>query len=210
MQRIHGETAQVEVDGPGPSAPFDPYRPLLWPNEANLAGLDSLDWKQLTPWQRALLSLDGTVTTFLEASSLESIDIVRLQQEVQVAQSDHDWLQIPKETDLITRQVLLRGHDSATVYAYAVSVLVPGRLSSEFQQGLQEDGLGRLMERDKIEFRREVLWWGYEHIDGLPMVIKQSTGPDFLSRTYRIISSGQPLMLINEKFPLNGSTPLHG
>ncbi|HEC83971.1 MAG TPA: DUF98 domain-containing protein [Thioploca sp.] len=29
------------------------------------------------------------------------------------------------------------------------------------------------------------------------------TGKDFLSRTYRIIVGGKPIMLINERFPLH-------
>ncbi len=45
--------------------------------------LDELDLRTLTPFQRALLVLDGTVTKFIEAYTMEPLDIIRLAQ-------DHD------------------------------------------------------------------------------------------------------------------------
>jgi chorismate-pyruvate lyase len=106
---------------------------------------------------------------------------------------------------VIARQVLLRGRYSATVYAYAVSLLAPERLPKTILRDLAGEpaGIGRVLLNSQIENRREILWYGQEQIAHLPETIERYTGNDFISRTYRIIAEGQPVMLINEKFPLN-------
>ena len=63
-------------------------------------------------------------------------------------------------------------------------------------------GLGRILLNSQLENRREVLWYGREQMADLPEAISVLTGHDFLSRTYRIIVGGQPMMLISEKFPM--------
>ncbi len=122
-----------------------------------------------------------------------------LKQETQKLLIDHPWLEVSKEYSVIAREVLLCGHKSAKVYVYASSLLLPERLPQEVKKRLQVEtsGLGRIL----FEERREILWYGYEHITQLAANIEQLTGKDFISRTYRIIVGGKPIMLINEKFP---------
>lgn len=117
--------------------------------------------------------------------------------------TDHPWLAAPVGTTVIARQVLLSGKYSATIYAYAVSLLLADRLPKEVLQGLDVEpaGLGRIILNSQLENRREVLWYGREQIADLPEAIEVYTGNDFISRTYRIIVGNQPVMLINEKFP---------
>ena len=69
-------------------------------------------------------------------------------------------------------------------------------------------GIGRVLLNSQIENRREILWYGREQIANLPEAIKRCTGSDFISRTYRIIADGQPVMLINEKFPVEANHAL--
>ena len=128
-----------------------------------------------------------------------------LKQETQKLLTDHPWLEVPKETNVIAREVLLRGQQSTKVYAYANSLLVPSLLPQEVRSMLQVEkgGLGRILLNSLIEERREVLWYGHEHIADLAANIEQLTGKDFLSRTYRIIVGGNPIMFINERFPLH-------
>jgi chorismate-pyruvate lyase len=52
-----------------------------------------------------------------------------------------------------------------------------------------------------METYREVLWYGKEQVEELPLPVHNLTQGEFISRTYRIIAGGQPIMLINEKFP---------
>lgn len=43
---------------------------------------------------------------------------------------------------------------------------------------------------------------GFDPFANLPADIARYTSHEFISRTYRIMADGQPLMLINEKFPV--------
>lgn len=162
----------------------------------------------MTPFQRVLMVIDGTVTRFIEAYTLEPIEVVRLQQQTQLLYSPHAWLKTPANTEVIGRQVLLRGRQSSTVYAYAVSKLVPSRLPTELLNDLEvaPGGLGQVLLNNQIENRREILWCGREKIADLPEAIRRLTGAEFISRTYRIVAGGQPVMLIEEKFPAAGES----
>jgi chorismate-pyruvate lyase len=205
MDFINADTSFPEIGLPGENGAFDPFRDLFLTQDAKPAHLDGVDSPTLSPFQRALLAIDGTVTKFIEAYTLEPIEIVRLKQETQALLADHTWLEVPKETEVIGRQVLLRGRYSSTVYAYAVSLLVPDRLPTGLLHHLKIEpaGLGRVLLNSQIENRREILWYGRESIDNLPEDIQCLTGNDFISRTYRIIAGGKPVMLINERFPTN-------
>lgn len=180
---------------------FDPFADLL---AAQAAQLELVNLRTLTPFQRALLSIDGTVTKLIEAYMLEPVESMVLGQQTQRLPTDHPWLELAAHSEVVTRQVLLRGRYSATVYAYAVSLLAPARLPPHLLHDLAKEpaGLGRVLLNSQIENRREILWYGRETLADLPAAIARETGNDFISRTYRIIAAGQPLMLINEKFPV--------
>ena len=62
-----------------------------------------------------------------------------------------------------------------------------------------------------METSRDVLWYGRQRFDDLPESIAKENGTEFLSRTYRIIAGGSPVMLINENFPLysGDQSPAH-
>jgi len=185
---------------------FDPLSDLL-PEQTTRRPdyLKPLDLTQLTPFQRALLAIDGTVTKFIEAYTLEAIEIIRLKQETKPIKTNYKWLDLLPNTPVIERQVLLRGQRTANIYVYAISVLIQERLTDDIKQGVQSDsgGLGRILLSSQIENRRELLWYGQESIVDLPNEIRSSTGSDFISRTYRIVAGGKPIMLINERFPLH-------
>lgn len=182
---------------------FDPFADLMLVQGAKPPRWQTIDLRTLSPFQRALLSIDGTVTKFIEAYSLEPVEITRLEQQEQKLSTEHHWLNAPQGTDVIARQVLLRGKYSTTIYAYAVSLLIPNRLPSSIIQelDLEPAGIGKVLLNSQLENRREVLWYGREQLDDIPESIEIYTGSSFISRTYRIIFDEQPIMLINEKFP---------
>lgn len=182
---------------------FDPFADLLSAQASRPLALQLVNLRTLTPFQRALVSIDGTVTKFIEAYTLEPVEILLLCQQTQSLPTDHPWLELAGQSEVAARQVLLRGRYSATVYAYAVSLLVPARLPTHLLDDLEKEpaGLGRVLLNSQIENRRELLWYGRETIADLPAEIAHYTGNEFISRTYRIIAGGQALMLINEKFP---------
>jgi chorismate-pyruvate lyase len=184
---------------------FNPFQELLQNRDVRSLSLDTVNLREFSPFQRTLLALDGTVTKYLEAYTLEPIEVVRLRQETQRLKDPHHWLEIPPDTETVAREVLLRGAYSGIVYAYAVSLLVPERLPGDWFQLLDSErgGIGRALLSNQVESRRKLLWYGREQLPELPEDIRALTGAEFLSRSYCIILGGKPVMLINEKFPID-------
>ena len=171
--------------------------------------LEEMNLSQLTPFQRALLVIDGTVTQFIEAYTFSPVEVVLLHQEAQTLSTDHAWLDAKKETEVVVRQVVLQTDQKdvqqPTVHAYATSIVVLDRIPQIIREGLtlKGRGLGQLLQRSGLESRRDLLWWGLKRSKDLPEALAHLEGKPFLSRTYRIVTDGQPIMLINEQFPLN-------
>ena len=170
--------------------------------------LKKINLARLTPFQRGLLVTDGTVIRFIEAYTLAPIEVVLLQQARQTLHTEHTWLELPAEEEIISRQVVLqtdsRDEPSPIIHAYADSLIVPQRLPQSILDGLESDkqGLGGLLRRSGLETWRELLWCGIETLTNLPPAVKHLEGETFISRAYRVFSDEAPLMLINEKFPL--------
>lgn len=171
--------------------------------------LEEINLSQLTSFQRALLVIDGTVTQFIEAYTFSPIEVVLLHQETQTLSTDHVWLDAEKGTEVVFRQVVLqteRNEDQQpTVHAYATSIIVLDRIPQIIREGLtvKGQGLGRLLQHSGLESRRDLLWWGLKRPKDLPEALAHLEGKPFLSRTYRVVADGQPIMLINEQSPLD-------
>jgi chorismate-pyruvate lyase len=175
--------------------------------------LTALNLRTLSPFHRALLATDGTVTKFIEAYRMEPIDIRLLAQERIELSADHRWLEAARQTEVVVREVALQGRQTRQIYAYAVSLVVPARLSEAARRALEVDGegLGRILLKDKTETYREILWCGKETLTTVPDKLSHLRSREFISRTYRILAERRPIMLINEKFPVHGddALPLH-
>ena len=65
-----------------------------------------MNLSQVTPFQRSLLVIDGTVTQFIEAYTFSPVEVVLLHQETQTLPTDHVWLDADKGTEIIDRQVV--------------------------------------------------------------------------------------------------------
>ncbi len=174
--------------------------------------MSPVNLRTLSPFQRALLVIDGTVTKFIEAYTMEPVEVVRLSQEEMALAEEHRWLEAPRDTAVVARQVMLRGKYSHTFYAYAVSLIIADRIRATMRERLDLEGesLGRILLSQKTESRREVLWYGRERVDELPEAVRRECEGDFISRTYRVIAAGQPMMMITERFPVAGERlPAH-
>ena len=125
----NGNGSESHLTNGHANSSFDPFADLLSAQADRPRTLQPVNLRALTPFQRALLSIDGTVTKFIEAYVLEPVESVLLVQQTQLLQDEHHWLALPAQSEIIARQVLLRGRYSATIYAYAVSLLAPQRLS---------------------------------------------------------------------------------
>ena len=184
---------------------FDPLRELFVAQSYKPEHLSEINLRTLTPYQRALLMIDGTVTKFVEAYTMKPVEIIRLSQVKHLLMEDHAWLEAPRNTSVITRKVLLRNQYDTDPLAYAVSLILPQRLSGDIREKLevQGQGIGRLLLENRMQTYRELLWYGKEHVTRLPEDLHYLRGREFLSRTYRILANGQPLMVITEKFVLD-------
>ncbi len=182
---------------------FDPTHDLFIAEFAKPNDLQPVNLRALSPFQRALLVIDGTVTKFIEAFTMEPVDVIRIGQTIQPLEEDHEWLELPAGSDVLLRQVILQARYSYRLHAYAVSLIAIERLADDLLPALDVDGggVGKILLGSQAETRREVLWYGKEHVSDLPEAVRRASGHDFLVRTYRIISGGKPIMLINERFP---------
>ena len=174
--------------------------------------LDAIRPSRLTPFQRALLVTDGTVTHLIEAYTLSPVEVVPLRETEQALGIEHAWLELPIGDPVVTREVVLQTPTTDTqlpkIHAYAISHIIYERLPSSVVDGLKSGtkGLGALLQRTIWETRRDLLWWGVERAASLPDAIGHLESKPFLSRTYRVVAKKDPLMLITEKFPLDESS----
>jgi chorismate-pyruvate lyase len=184
-------------------AGFDPARVFV-AQSARPPALGPIDVAALSPLQRGLLVIDGTVTTFLEATLLEPVEVVRLDQQESRAITADEWLGIGADAPVIRRRVMLRGRDSQRLLAWADSRIATERAGGTLRAGLEQaaGGLGRILLDSALETRRECLWFGREGRAEAPAAVAAAWPGEFLSRTYRVIAGGRPLMVITERFPL--------
>lgn len=191
---------------------FSPLRDLARQPSRKPRELATVNLRALTPFQRALLVIDGTVTKFIEAYKLEPVEIHCLRQQREALAEPDEWLEAAAGTEVILRQVLIRGEFSRELYVYAVSRVAIGRLPSSIASALEKEGagLGRLLNETSLETRREILWFGKGALDDPPRPVAQAADGEFLSRTYRIVIAGKPVALLQENFPAGTSSlPSH-
>ena len=199
---------QVSLERQMSAAPFDPVAGLFMAQGREPANLAAVLPGELSPLQRALLAIDGTVTTFLSAWALEPIEVQSLVQRASVLPvaalpSAGTWLEAPAGAPVLERAVMLVGGHSRKLYAWAESQICIERLPAALRTGLLSGGLsiGQLLLLPGFESRREGLWYGRERPMALPPPVSALTDADFLPRAYRVSAASQPLMLITERFP---------
>jgi len=161
----------------------------------------------LSPIQKFLLGTDGSVTQLLEAETGHPVAVRTLIQEVVPADAAvADRLGIRAGESVNHRVVELKNADTGDVLMYAVSDTPLSRLSPEFKEDLMKADIpiGKIISRHRIEARREILSAGVkpaDEEDGKLFSICRSE--PLLSRQYRIIHKGEPLIFITEQFPYN-------
>lgn len=187
---------------PSPAA-FDPLAAFFAAQASRPVWLEGVVPNQLSPLQRGLLVVDGTVTTFLEAWALEPIRVTRLWQKASRLDGADPWLKAAAGDGVVDRAVLLTGARSRRCFAFAESRILVERLPETMRRDLEVDtaGLGQILLRSPLDSRRDGLWYGRERGRPVPSQVAALAGSDFLVRTYRVSAGGQPLMLITERFP---------
>ena len=156
-----------------------------------------------TPIQRVLLVTDGTVTEILEAYTGESMRLIKLYEDIVTLDADLPGLDFVAGQQALRRKILLQGKMSLTNFLFADSYVALDRLDDWMRHGLLESHkpIGFLMQERRLETFREIVGCGRELADGLAPYFGVSDGDGMIWRTYRVLSGGQPIMFITEKFP---------
>lgn len=160
------------------------------------AHLSDLDLATLPPALRIVLLHDGTLTTALEAYRFAPVAVeVRSQENIRLDAENARSLRAEIGTEAILRRVDIRDMTTSAILVRAESILLIERLPDTFLQTLADSqkGLGEALSRSQLECRRELLWYG-----------RAAGGGDAIARGYRMISHGQPVLLIEERFRYPG------
>jgi chorismate-pyruvate lyase len=182
---------------------FDPIRGFHPKGARPEPSPDGLDFEKVSPFLRALLTTDGTVTKFLEAYLWEPIQIKLIFQGDTVIGRDVPALELTEGTSVLKRHVLLCGLVSGRVYAFAESLIRLDRLWEQLREELLQGrlGMGEILRDRRMETYREIITYGREGVGELSSVMKMAPHETLLYRSYRIFNKQLPTILITEKFP---------
>jgi chorismate-pyruvate lyase len=171
------------------------------------SGIDPDGLKEL---HRIILTTDGTVTDILEAYFRERMNIDAIQQQTVAARAltaaQQALLQIPADdSEVIEREILLRGEISESCHVYAKSLIAVARLPAPVREGLlaKTKPIGHLLLEHRIATFKEIVDCHREPAGPLAKLFAIGERAPMLSRTY-VLSVGEPIMVITEKFPEYG------
>ncbi|WP_349648714.1 chorismate pyruvate-lyase family protein [Candidatus Parabeggiatoa sp. HSG14] len=164
-----------------------------------------IDPSMLSPFQKILLIADGTLTNILEVFLNEPIGVIKLSEEIISVTEDILPLEIKVGTEVMKRQILLQGKISQQNWLYANSMIVLKRVEEKFRKKLIESHIpiGKLWVKHKTETFKEIVNYAKEPAGYLSDYFEIKEADKLLSRTYRVFSNRQPVMMITEKFPDN-------
>ncbi|MCP2728420.1 chorismate--pyruvate lyase family protein [Limnofasciculus baicalensis] len=176
---------------------------LMRPDLDDSLARNHIEASKLSPFQRILLTTDGTVTEILEAYLFEPMRIVKLSEEIAATKQDIPYLNLKVGNEVIDRKILLQGKISRKNFIYAESIIVPDRLEPKFRDQLLNSKIpiGKLWLEHRSETFKEIVDSSQEPAEKLSDYFQISKEDKMLSRTYRVFSNRQPIMMITEKFP---------
>lgn len=162
-----------------------------------------VDPSKLTSFQRILLTTDGMVTEMLEAYFWERMTVIKLFQDDYALEHALPALGCEFGDRVLDRRIFLRGRMSHINRLYAESVIALDRLPAEIRDGLMngQKPIGLLILENRLETFREILGCSKEPAQGLAEHFRIGPEDFLISRVYRVIAEGQPIMQITEKFP---------
>lgn len=164
--------------------------------------------------QRILLTTDGTVGRILEQYTGESIEVVKLEQSFEPAQTGQVELGLsdpevgfPGPEQVLVRRVILRGRRSGRNLIYAESMFRTDKLPTGVLERLLSTtvSIGQLLYEQRLETFREILTSGQEPAGPSCEYFGLEPSDMLLFRTYRIFLSSHPVVMITERFPVQGA-----
>lgn len=162
-----------------------------------------LNLSELSTLQRMILITDGTLTDILEVCLLEKISIIKLAEKMINIDRDMPVLNLKIGNKVIKRQIFLQGKVSQKNLIYAESIIVPERLDERFKEQLlnSEKTIGKLWLEYRVETFKEIIDLSQEVAGDLAKDFQINQEEKLFSRSYRVFSQNQPIMMITEKFP---------
>jgi chorismate-pyruvate lyase len=162
-------------------------------------------WDAWSPFQRTLVSTDGTVTRTLEAFTGEAIKCVKLDQafgRVDAEPADAEALEAGPGNTAIRRAVLLRGRRSLCNYVHACSTVLVERVPVTMVYAMiyTSKPVGVLLAEDRVETTREILDAGEEPAGMHAKYFGLEPDDMMIWRNYRIVVGRLPALLITERF----------
>ena len=162
---------------------------------------------RLSPVQKMLLGTDGSVTCLLEVVTGCPVEIETLVQKVVPADELVSCeLEIDPGDEVNYRVVKLKNSVSGEILIHATSFTPLKRLEERFRNDLirADVPIGTILKKHRIESRRDVLRARVLKDAGeMNRIFNVFSKEPMLSRDYKIIRHGQPLMAITETFPYN-------
>lgn len=159
-------------------------------------------WK-LSPFQRILLTTDGTVTDILEAYCSEQIKMSKLSEETITLNQDIKPMLLNSGSQVIDRKILLTGKISRRNYIYAESILALDRLDESVKNDLLKTKIpmGKVWLEHRLETFKEIIDSGKETAKNIAQYFNINPQDYLLFRTYCVFTKGKPTIMITEKFP---------
>jgi long-chain acyl-CoA synthetase len=164
-----------------------------------------IDLSTVTPFLRALLVTDGTVTKNLEAYFWEPIEVELLSHAEEQSDRAYPEIGVPAQATIVRRRVVLRGRMTGSAYVFADTVMTTAGVSEDLRRSLVDErkGIGELLRARRLETYRELVgveravageWAGHLGLDPSANVVV---------RRYTIYLQQRPAMLIAEVFSID-------
>ena len=162
---------------------------------------------RLSPVQKMLLGTDGSVTRLLEVVTGEPVEIETTAQEIIAAdEAIADELNVDVGDLVNYRVVKLKNSGTCETLIYAVSYTPLKRLDQGFKDDLMRADMpiGSILKKHKIESRRDITETLVVPADSThSKIFNVFKEEPMLSRNYKVIRHGEPLISITETFPYN-------
>lgn len=162
----------------------------------------------LDPFLRGLLFTDGTVSRALEAQTLSRVTVAPVEQvSTPAPPTIAGYLGTAHASECLRRRITMHIADQHLA-VWAESYILPHRLPPQFVAtlGSTPQGIGGSLQRMKLESARELLCFG---LGAPPRWASAGASRSTLTRIYRIITQGQPALLITEHFALEMRSGLY-
>jgi chorismate lyase len=171
--------------------------------EASECFLSDDEIRKLNRDLRILIATNGTLTRVLGIVANDEIALQIVGQQVHgMAQRIPGFAQLPNGR-ILQRQILLKGRSSGHPFVAAESLIAIDSLPPKITTSLTQTDrpIGEVIADSGIEtFKEPAKVWIGQPPDWLALAGYQNSEPRIVARRYRIITGGQPVIIITEYF----------